>query len=78
MKRSMTLYALGFLFATSAATFAQMEKRSDELYGKAFATANPAVGTQVPDLVLCDIDGRPWALSTLKGSIVVVVKGGFT
>lgn len=57
---------------------AQMEKRSDELYGKAFAATNPVVGAQVPDLALCDLDGHPWALSMLKGSTVVVIKSGFT
>lgn len=56
----------------------QMEKRSDELYGKAFAATNPAVGSQVPDLALCDLEGRPWALSMMKGSTVVVIKSGFT
>jgi hypothetical protein len=57
---------------------AQMEKRDDELYGKAFSATNPVIGAQVPDLVLCDLDGRPRALSTLKGSTVVIVKCGFT
>lgn len=57
---------------------AQMEKRNDELYGNAFSAANPVLGAQVPDLVLCDVDGRPWSLSTLKGSTVVIVKCGFT
>jgi hypothetical protein len=57
---------------------AQMEKRDDELYGKAFSATNPVIGAQVPDLVLCDVDGRPWALSRLKGSTVVIVKSGFT
>ena len=57
---------------------AQMEKRDDELYGKAFSATNPVIGAQVPDLVLCDLDGRPCALSALKGSTVVIVKCGFT
>ena len=68
---------LGLALCASALP-SQMEKRSDELYGKDFATANPALGALVPDLVLSDVDGRPWAISTLKGSIVVIVKGGFT
>jgi hypothetical protein len=69
---------VGLALSTGALP-SQMEKRSDELYEqKTFATANPALGTTVPDLVLSDTDGRPWALSALKGSIVVIVKGGFT
>jgi hypothetical protein len=68
---------VGLALCTSALP-SQMEKRSDELYSKAFATAAPALGTPVPDLALSDVDGRPWALSALKGSIVVIVKGGFT
>jgi hypothetical protein len=58
---------------------AQMEKRGDELYDeKTFSATNPVIGAQVPDLVLCDLDGRPWALSALKGSTVVIVKCGLT
>ena len=58
---------------------AQMEKRDTELYDRAaFLAQVPAVDTTAPDLVLADVDGKPWALSSLKGRIVVVIKGGYT
>jgi hypothetical protein len=76
MRISIWLSSTLVLAALSAV--AQMEKRDDELYGKAFIATSPVIGAQVPDLVLCDLDGRPWALSTLKGSTVVIVKCGFT
>ena len=63
---------------TFAAT-AQMEKRDDALYARAaFEAAAPALGTPAPDLVLPDLDGRPWALSSQRGRIVVLIKGGYT
>jgi hypothetical protein len=76
--RPRTWLSLGLALAMTVPAASQMEKRSDELYGKDFSAAAPAVGTQVPDLVLGDIEGRPWALSSLKGSTVVIIKGGFT
>lgn len=75
--RITTWLSATLLLAALPAT-AQMEKRNDELYGKDFAKTNPMVGAQVPDLALCDLEGRPWALSTLKGSTVVIIKCGFT
>lgn len=58
---------------------AQMEKRENDLYmGAAFAAAAPAVGAAVPDLRLCDLEGRPRALHALLGRTVVLVKGSYT
>lgn len=63
----------------SAVAMAQMEKRDDALYAReAFEAAAPALGSAAPDLVLPDVDGRPWALSALEGRIVVLIKGGYT
>lgn len=58
---------------------AQMEKRSLHLYdSRAFATANPAIGEALPDVALCDLDGRSTALSQFRGQTLVVLVGGFT
>jgi hypothetical protein len=58
---------------------AQMEKRDDALYARAeFERAAPPLGSRAPDLVLADVDGRPWALSAQKGRIVILIKGGYT
>lgn len=67
------------LSATSAALPAQMEKRGEALYDReAFRADAPAVGSQAPDLVLCDLDGRLQALSAYRGRVVVIIKAGFT
>lgn len=67
------------LLACTAALPAQMEKRWTGKYdGMAFARANPAVGATAPDLVLRDLEGRPWSLHQLLGSTVVLVKGSYT
>ncbi len=64
---------------TTAAMVAQMEKRDADQYDPAtFAAARPAVGSQAPDLQLCDLEGRPRALAALLGQTVVLVKGSFT
>ncbi|MGE3173242.1 MAG: hypothetical protein AB7O97_11510 [Planctomycetota bacterium] len=61
------------------ASLAQMEKRAAGLYEPArFAAAAPAIGSMAPDLVLSDLDGRPQALSSWRGRVVVLIKGGFT
>ena len=58
---------------------AQMDKRADDLYdAENFAKAKPAVGTKAPDLVLTDLDGRPWSLEEQQGRTVVLVKGSYT
>lgn len=62
-----------------AAATAQMEKRDQELYDRRqFLAAAPANGTLAPDLVLTDLGGRLQALSSWRGRIVVLIKGGFT
>jgi|JI10StandDraft_1071094.scaffolds.fasta_scaffold558810_1 cytochrome oxidase Cu insertion factor (SCO1/SenC/PrrC family) len=69
-------------FATvflATAAVAQMEKRTADLYDPAmFAAAAPAVGTDAPDLQLCDLQGRPRCLQALLGKTVVIVKGSYT
>ena len=58
---------------------AQMEMRAADLYDpRTFAAAAPAVGSDAPDLRLCDLEGRPRALQALLGRTVVLVKGSFT
>lgn len=65
------------LLCTLAA--AQMEKRDVEFYDRrAFHAEKPAVGTLAPDLVLVSLEGRPVALSSLRGRVVVLIKAGFT
>lgn len=62
-----------------AAATAQMEKRDQELYERdRFLRAEPAQGTVAPDLVLTALDGSLHALSSWRGRVVVVIKGGFT
>jgi hypothetical protein len=62
-----------------ATAFAQMEKRaSDQFFDPTFAAAKPAVGTLAPDLVLADLDGRPWSLHELAGRTIVLIKGSYT
>ncbi len=58
---------------------AQMEKRDGELYDRAtFLAAAPALGSMASEIVLADLDGRLHALSSYRGRIVVLIKGGFT
>ncbi len=74
--RSLGLVVLTLLLRAPAA---QMELRREQLYDPArFLAAAPAVGTEAPDLVLTDLDGRLQALSSWRGRYVVLVKGGFT
>lgn len=62
-----------------AGAAAQMEKRDAQLYDRQqFLAADPAIDTIAPDLVLIDLDGRLQALSSYRGRIVVLIKGGFT
>lgn len=76
-RRLPRLLAAALLLA--AVSLAQMEKRAAGLYEAArFAAAAPAIGSLAPDLVLSDLDGRPHALSSWRGRIVVLIKGGFT
>ncbi len=68
--------ATALLVATASA---QMEKRDSQLYDRQqFLAADPAVDTVAPDLVLTDLDGRLQALSSYRGRVVVLIKGGFT
>ncbi len=76
--RSLSL-GIASLCLLACAAAAQMELRVGELYARdRFLSAHPSVGTIAPDLVLTDLDGRMQALSSLRGRLVVVVKGGFT
>ena len=69
---------LAMVFLATVAV-AQMEKRTADLYDPAmFAAAAPAVDTDVPDLQLCDLQGRPRCLQALLGKTVVIVKGSYT
>jgi hypothetical protein len=74
-----TLLTNVILVGLAAALPAQMEMRSSGQYDDvAFAAAVPAVGSPCPDLLLCDLEGRPWSLHQLLGRTVVLVKGSFT
>lgn len=71
--------ALGAATLLFAPLVAQMEKRDLELYARReFLAADPAVQSMAPDLVLSDLDGRLVALSSLRGRVVVLIKGGYT
>jgi len=62
-----------------AAVPAQMEKRDGKLYERQqFLAADPAIDTEAPDLVLTDLEGRLQALSSYRGRVLVLIKGGFT
>jgi hypothetical protein len=75
-RRSLCLLSLGFLLRAPSA---QMEMRQAELYEpERFRSAVPAIGSEAPDLVLTDLDGRMQALSSWRGRYLVLVKGGFT
>jgi|RhiMethySRZTD1v2_1073278.scaffolds.fasta_scaffold2120116_1 hypothetical protein len=74
-----TLLPFATTVLLAAAAQAQMEKRAAELYElECFRAAAPALGTAAPDLVLTDLEGRAQALSSLRGRVVVLIKGGFT
>lgn len=45
---------------------------------KELHAAEPAVGTRVPDLVLVSLEGRPVALTSLRGRYVVAIRAGYT
>jgi hypothetical protein len=63
----------------TASLSAQMEKRDAFLYDReAFLAAEPRVGTRAPELLLTGLDGKPMALSSCRGRIVVLIKAGFT
>ena len=67
------------LAVLTGAVAAQMEKRAAELYDRAqFLAAAPAVGAMAPDLELTGLDGTARTLSSWRGRVVVLVKGGFT
>jgi len=75
----MRIHDYAAITVLSSLALGQMEKRNDALYKPStFENTAPAVGTPAPDLVLPDLDGRPWALSALEGRIVVLIKGGYT
>jgi hypothetical protein len=70
---------LAVLTALAAAMPAQMEKRDTGGYDEqTFLDAAPRVGDEAPDLLLCDMDGRPRSLHLLRGATVVLVKGSYT
>ena len=73
------LRPLALLTALAAVLPAQMEKRDTDGYDeKSFIDAAPRVGDEAPDLLLCDMDGRPRSLHLLRGAAVVLVKGSYT
>lgn len=66
-------------FGLCTALAAQTEKRDVEFFERReFHAQAPAVGTLAPDLVLVSLEGRPVALSSLRGRVVVLIKAGFT
>ncbi len=74
--KTKTMIAMGLL---AVALPAQMELRVSGNYDvDTFRKAAPALGSAAPDLVLHDLDGRPWSLGQQLGSFVVLVKGSFT
>lgn len=75
----MTRLTLAALLITCAVLPAQMEKRWKGRYdGNKFALATPALGTEAPDLVLKDLNGRTWSLAEQLGRTVVLVKAAYT
>ncbi|MEY2983109.1 MAG: hypothetical protein RL562_3336 [Planctomycetota bacterium] len=75
----MSFRTIPALCALAAALPAQMEKRETAQYDEqAFVRSEPRVGDAAPDLVLCDMDGRPRSLHLLRGSTVVLIKGSYT
>lgn len=58
---------------------AQMEKRQEVHYAHTtFARAEPAIGTEAPELRLWDLDGRPRSLALERGRTVVLIGGAYT
>jgi hypothetical protein len=79
MKRMRAMVTVVAALQMVAFAPAQMEKRFFEEYeAKRFAAAAPAVGSEAPDLQLCDLEGRPRSLRALLGRTVVLVKGSYT
>ena len=77
--KTMTAMALLAAAHLPATLPAQMELRVSGNYDvDTFRKAVPAIGSAAPDLVLHDLDGRPWSLGQQLGSFVVLVKGSFT
>lgn len=73
------LRPLAVLTALVAALPAQMEKRDTDGYDEqAFVDASPRIGESAPELLLCDMEGRPRSLHLLRGATVVLVKGSYT
>ncbi len=85
LKSSLSAFCLGLVLMAGVVTTAQamllqqMEVRSKELFDlEAFQKANPAVGTEAPELVLKTISGETVKLSSYRGKNVVVVKAAYT
>ena len=67
-----------FVLANGVAP-AQMEIRGHFGYGPdAYRRAHPAVGSKVVTSSFVDLDGKTWELDKLKGTITVVIGGGYT
>lgn len=68
------------LFLVFAATASgQMEKRDRELYDLAeFRKRAPAVGKNITDLILRDLNGKKVSLKSLRSKPLVIIGGAYT
>ncbi|MFK7739197.1 MAG: hypothetical protein AB8H80_02650 [Planctomycetota bacterium] len=73
------------MLATAAASFAadnagaQMELRRFVAYDTSeFARQQPAVGSQAPELLLHDLEGRPRSLTVEADRFIVLIAGSYT
>ena len=77
---SLTVIAVAAVFASLNSALAQPPGRGDDSRSRfrAGLSRGPAVGSKLPDITVYDAAGKPFRLSSLKGSHTVLVVGCLT